>query len=60
MLLPADARDRDVELADSVSVPLLEQELQQLLSGGRGGSTVVAIAKELDAKDAQHGGHRNA
>ena len=60
MLLPAEARDRDVEFAESVSLPLLEQELQQLLSGGRSGATVVSMPKELDGKDAQNGGHRNA
>lgn len=56
MLAPAEARDRDVEYNDAVAVPLLEAELQALLSGGRGNTTVVPIAAETGANehDAKH------
>jgi hypothetical protein len=59
---PAEARDRDVEFNDSVAVPLLELELQALLSGGRpvgggGGATVVQLGgkdSEISQLDAKH------
>jgi hypothetical protein len=55
LVSPAEARDRDVEYNDSVAVPLLELELQALLSGGRGNATAIVVAKEADtAADTKH------
>jgi hypothetical protein len=57
LVSPAEARDRDVEYNDSVAVPLLELELQALLSGGRGNtSTTITVAKEAnsEAQDTKH------
>jgi hypothetical protein len=57
LLTPPEARDRDVEFNESVAVPLLELELQSLLSGGRGKSTVVSVPKEAaggGSEDATH------
>ena len=54
VLAPAESRDRDVEYNDSVSVPLLETELTQLLSGGRSASTVAVPIGLMGDSDTKH------
>ena len=60
VMAPPEARDRDVEYNDSVSVPLLETELTQLLSGGRSAATIVPISlMGSDSSDVHNSNHNS-
>ena len=45
-LTPPEQRDREVEYGEGASIPLLEAELTQLLSGGRAAATAVVLPGE--------------
>ena len=57
-LAPAESRDRDVEFNEAVVAPLLETELQTLLSGGRASAaTVISIPKSMGDDEPHDCGH---
>ena len=56
-LAPAESRDRDVEFNEAVVAPLLESELQTLLSGGRASATVISIPKTMGDDEPHDCGH---